>query len=402
MACPAIITGDQFLLRVIDHIDCQAQIMGSYGYQSLGQPGSFAAIVASSLLTLFVALFGIRLLLGPAPGARDTVVDILKIGIVLTLAFSWPAFRTVIHDVVLDGPAQIANSVIPPSLSSSSLRFAQRLQSADRAMVKFTEQGTGRDTGAFLEGSQSGAGFAGTALQDDAALGYGRLAYLAGTISAVGLLRLIGALLLALAPLAAGLLLFEQTRGIFSGWLRGLTLALIGSVGATAVLALELSILEPWLADALRVRAMGYAIPSAPIEMFAITLSFATIQFAMIWLLAKIAFNRGWPNLPEFPSQTHSAVPGLANDAPAAWVVVTNRSRAERISDHVETLVRREQAPGSRVQSYSDRLFADRGNPDTPTLPSREAAVQTPRLGSSYRRTAARSSQAGTIRDATR
>ena len=101
MACPAIITGDQFLLRVIGHIDCQAQVLGSYGYQALGQPGSPASTLMAGLLTLFVALFGIRLLFGPPPGARDTVFDVIKIGLVLTLAFSWPAFRTVIHDVVL-------------------------------------------------------------------------------------------------------------------------------------------------------------------------------------------------------------------------------------------------------------------------------------------------------------
>lgn len=88
MACPAIITGDRFVSRLIEHIDCQSRYLGSYGYEALGQSGSTASLVVTGLLTLFVALFGIRLLFGPTPAARDVVLDVLKIGIVLTLAFS--------------------------------------------------------------------------------------------------------------------------------------------------------------------------------------------------------------------------------------------------------------------------------------------------------------------------
>ena len=282
MACPAIITGDQFLLRVIGHIDCQAQFLGSYGYQALGEPGSPAATLMAGLLTVFIALFGIRLLFGPAPGVRDTVFDAIKIGLVLTLAFSWPAFRTVVHDVVLDGPAQIAASILPSDDTVADASLPQRLQKVDVSTVRLIETGTGRNSGAFLEGSDTGSTFAGTGLQDDTALGYGRLAFLSGVIASLGLLRLVAALLLALAPFAAGLLLFEQTRGIFAGWLRGLTLALLGTIGVSAVLALQLSILEPWLADALRVRDLGYAIPSAPIELLALNCAFTIVQFAMI------------------------------------------------------------------------------------------------------------------------
>ena len=71
MNCPAILTGDQFLTRVLGHIDCQAAFLGSYGWQALGQPSSVTATIMTGLLTLFVALFGVRLLFGPAPGARD-------------------------------------------------------------------------------------------------------------------------------------------------------------------------------------------------------------------------------------------------------------------------------------------------------------------------------------------
>lgn len=400
MACPAIITGDQFLLRVIGHIDCQAQILGSYGYQALGQPGSPASTLMAGLLTLFVALFGIRLLFGPAPGARDTVFDVIKIGLVLTLAFSWPAFRTVVHDVVLDGPAQIAASILPSSFAQADSGFAQRLQQADVNMVHLTELGTGRNAGEYLPGSESGGSFAGTGLQDDAAFGYGRFAYLSGIIASLGLLRLLAALLLALAPFAAGLLLFDQTRGIFAGWLRGLVLAMVGSVGATAILALQLTILEPWLADAMRMRGLGYGIPSAPSELLAINMAFSLIQFAMIWILAKIAFNRGWTRFPALGATGTSTAFLQASPhalARPAWV---GQSRVERISQSVDTQIRREYGTDQeRLRIRSMTTSPALSSLQTQSPPTPQANNGPPPLGSSFRRSSLHYSRASRQRD---
>ena len=278
-ACPSIVTGDQFLTRIITNIDCQTQLIGSLGWQALGQPGALAATLMAALLTLFVALFGIRLLFGPAPGARDVVLDVLKIGIVLSLAFSWPAFRTLIHDVVILGPGEIAAEITTPVRDDDGQSFLTQLQAADSAMLRLTEAGTGRQTGAFIDREAAGGTFRGQALQDETGFGHARLIWLAGLIGAFALLRLVGGLLLALGPLAAGMLLFEPTRGLFTGWLRGLVLALIGTVGMTLVLAVELGVLMPWLTDALRVRALGYATPAAPTELFAMTLALTVVQF---------------------------------------------------------------------------------------------------------------------------
>lgn len=399
MACPAIITGDSFLSRVLTHIDCQAQVLGSYGYQALGQPGSTASLAMTGMLTLFIALFGIRLLFGPAPGARDVVFDVLKIGIVLALAFSWPAFRTLIYDVTLKAPAEIAAEIGAPSANGAS--FAQRLQDADNAIVRLTGMGTGRDTGVLLDSEAPGGNFREIALLDENSMGWARLAWLAGIIGSLALLRIAAGLLLAIAPLAAGLLLFEQTRGIFAGWLRGLVLAMTGSLGVTVVLGVELAVIGPWLDDALRLRALGYATPSAPTELFAMTLGFAIVQFGMIALLARVAWTRGWVSMPQptFASSTilgERALPALhpAIDSYAG-------SRAQRISDNVETMVHREQA-GDR-ERMSRRSFAPAARDTaTPTATAEGSMPASPRLGSSWRRTAPRTSMAGRTRDSRR
>jgi type IV secretion system protein VirB6 len=395
MNCPAILTGDQFLTRVLGHIDCQAAFLGSYGWQALGQPGSLAATVMTGLLTLFVALFGIRLLFGPAPGARDLVGDVIKIGIVLTLAFSWPAFRTLVHDVVLDGPGELAASAGAPILSQEA-DLMQRLQQADNLMLRLVEQGTGRQTGAYVDADDPGGTFRGQALEDENSFGLARLFYLAGLLGSYGLLRIVAGLLLALAPLAAGMLLFEATRGLFAGLLRALVLVLIGAAAVSVVTAAQIAILLPWLTDALRLRALGYATPAAPTELLALTLGFALIQFGTIWLMAKVAFNRGWISLPALPDLSAQGAPSSAttrSELAPAFV----QSRSQRLVDHMETQLRREEHFASERTDH--RLLTRGGDTAAPAGAVSTGGRMSEPLGSSWRRTTQRRSSAATRRD---
>ena len=144
MACEAVTTGQGFLQETLSHLDCQAQLIGSYGFQSLASPGSPASLVLTALLTLFIALFGIRLLFGGHVGLQDGIGAVLKIGIVLTLAVSWPAWRTLAYDTVLHGPAELAAAI---GGTGSGLGLAERLQRIDDGIVSLTGVGTGRQTG---------------------------------------------------------------------------------------------------------------------------------------------------------------------------------------------------------------------------------------------------------------
>jgi type IV secretion system protein VirB6 len=398
MACPPILTGNEFLPRVLEHIDCQSRLLGTFGYQSLAEPGSLASIVMTGFLTVFVALFALRLLLGPAPGARDTVFDVLKIGIVLTLAFSWPAWKVLVHDVVLDGPAQIAALIASPGLGEPSAGFAAQLQATDTAIVQMTELGMGRNSGALAEDNSLGGSFSGAALRDENALGLARLFFLAGTIGSLALLRLAAGLLLSLAPLAAGLLLFGMTRGLFSGWLRGLVLTLLGTLGASLILAVEMALLGPWLADVMRLRELGYATPSAPIEIFAMTVAFAAVLVGMVWILGKVSFTRGWQDWKaEAKAWKDLPQPSQAPSQTILAPVRASSSRAETISNSVISLVRREEQMSASRLDYARALNPQAAAAVSSTPGSQIASTQ--RLGSSYRRTARRSSGAATKRD---
>ncbi len=111
MACPSISPGGAFLSGVLSYVDCQAQAIGQGGYQALTAPGSTVAVLLTGLLTIFVALFGYRMILGQTPGTREGVMALVKIGVVLALATSWPAFRTLAYNVAMHGPAELASSI---------------------------------------------------------------------------------------------------------------------------------------------------------------------------------------------------------------------------------------------------------------------------------------------------
>lgn len=403
MACTPIVTGDRFLLRVLDHLDCQAQSLGSYGFQALAAPGSPAETALTGVLTLFIALFALRLLFGPVTTARDVVGDLLKVAIVLTLALSWPAYRTLVYNVVMHGPAEIAGTIAGPDLPRPDGTLAARLQNADAGIVALTVSGTGRNNGQLLATDAANSGFGAIALQDETTFGYARVAYLAGTIAPLAVIRLAAGLLLALAPLAAGLLLFEASRGLFTGWLRGLVLTMLGSLGVTVVLAAELAVLEPWLADAVRIRAQGYAAPSVPTELLAMTLAFAATSVGMLFVLARVAFHSGWPSLVLPTSWQYSS---NAHRQPALPTYTANAafenppSRAYTIAEAVRTNLRREKLAGAReTGAWANRAATTDGPAADFALDATQG--RSAALGSSWRRTSRRVSVAGRRRDIT-
>src|SRR5436305_1957675 len=108
-SCPGITDG-AYLQSVLDFVDCQAQTIGAAGYEAAAAPGSPLSLLLTGFVTLFVAFYGYRLLFGDTPGIRETVLALVKVGIVLALATSWGAYRTLAYEVAMHGPAELASS----------------------------------------------------------------------------------------------------------------------------------------------------------------------------------------------------------------------------------------------------------------------------------------------------
>jgi len=398
MACPTVTTGGQVLAETLNHLDCQAQTIGSFGFQSLAAPGSPASLALAGLLTLFIAVFAFRMLLGEGVEGRDAVNAMLKIGMVLTLAVSWPAFRVLAYDTVLLAPGEIASSITPATLPDTGSGFTSRLQNIDSGIATLTLEGAGWQTGSLALEQRGNDAFRTVAIADSTALGWARAIYLSSVIGSLAVLRIAGGLLLALAPLMAGLLLFDFSRGLFAGWVRGLVLVALGSLGVTLLLAVEVAVIEPWLSDVLQRRAAGYATPTAPTELLAFTLAFATTGIGLLFLLGKVAFQNAWPSsaMQRLPSIRDRFLPAARVPAPsmaaAQPIEIRAHARALTVSQGVSNLIRHE-------ESRRERLQVQRA------LPSPEAAARPSggdghaRIGSSWRRTSSRTTAAQSQRD---
>lgn len=411
--CPSIPPDEGFLRGVLDFFDCQAQNIGAEGYRALAAPGSTLSLVLLGFLTLFVALFGYRMLLGHVPGVRDGVLALVKIGIVLALATGWTAYRTLIYDVAFHGPAEVAADIgRPAGLPGAEGALVARLDYADRAMLQLTELGPGDVTKRMTPAAEPGQPPLPTTVgritlgNDWQALERARMTFLTAAIASLAAVRLIAGLMLALGPFFIAFLLFDATRGLFEGWLRVLGGAALGALGAGILLGVELAMLEPWLADLIARRTAGLGLPGVAVELYAVTLVFALALLAMLIAAARVAYGfRLPPAWREAPAVVAAAIRGdqvrIGQTVREALPAAADRSRAAIVADAVASTQRREAGP-----VYAGGLTAAAAGPGgapsggrNMTVHDRAAPPTSPRLGQGYRRTSGRVSASSGRRD---
>jgi type IV secretion system protein VirB6 len=388
-----------FLQGLLSYVDCQAQSIGANGYEALAAPGSTLSLVVTGLLTLFVAFLGYRMLFGQTPTVRDGVLTLLKIGIVLAFATSWAVYRTLVYDVALKGPAemaaQIGQSAALPGVGGG---LVERMGYSDRAFVALAVLGPGDS--AVAQAQQANA----TGQQvapplfanfDSFAIGGSRILYLTGVIGALASVRLIAGLLLSLGPFFIAFLLFEGTRGLFVGWIRALAAAALGALGTSIVLGVELALLEPRLAELIALRTANQPIPGAAVELFVIALVFTLVLLAMLIAAARVALGFRLPDAWRSASgQLAEAVRGdslrFAGTSRETAAAGADRSRAAQVVDAVAARQRRESAAtasmgGAIAGAASDGQPSRRIGQHMPARDTPAAAAPVP-IGQSYRR----------------
>ena len=240
----------------------------------------------TGFLTIFIAVIGYNLLFGRVMSVREGTLAFVKIGAVFALATSWPAYRTLVYDLVTDGPAQLVAEIGPAAgIVGSDGTLLQRLDLTDRALAQLALLGPGSPPpGSMTEiVPPPFAGF------NAFALGGSRILFLLTAVGALAAVRVVTGLMLALGPFFIAFLMFDSTRSLFEGWIRVIAGAALVAIGVTIVLGLELALLEPWLGGVLARRMAGEAVPTAPTELFVLVTLFTIVAMAAIYGCARVA-----------------------------------------------------------------------------------------------------------------
>lgn len=357
LACPSISGPESFAPGMLASLDCQAQMLGAQGYQALAAQGSAASMLITGMITLLIALFGYRMLLGYTPTIRDGVVTVMKIGVVLALATNWTAYQILIYDVVFRGPAELTAAIGGPSgLPGATGGLASHLDSVDQGLKYLAIKGVGSPPLGANGLPQMLNVAPPPFMQFDAfALGISRVSFLTGAIASFATVRIIAGLLLALGPLFLAFLLVEGTRGLFEGWLRALLGSAFAAMAISVVLGFELAVLEPWLSDLIARREAGLDIMGTPGQLLAATSIFAIALLAVSLAIGRVALSLRLPAWHWGASQSQNKLSSGATAAlalpstprPLTAYAAEDRTRAQIVADAVTQAQRRDGTGGA-------------------------------------------------------
>jgi len=223
--CPPMpLNGETGISGALMSVDCQISHVVEDSFGRLFGAGGYLGVALTICLTLYIAFLAMGLITGRTRLTLTTMTPkVLAIGLVLTFVTAWPAYQTVVYNLLTRGPDEIA-AALTGSREGAAATFAKRL---DVLFVHFADAATAfEQTSAQVNQTQpqqtpgvvmpmrNGKSSASDMLWSSG------LILLLSTVGVLILSRLILTLLLALGPLFVVFALFSQTRGLFEGWLR--------------------------------------------------------------------------------------------------------------------------------------------------------------------------------------
>lgn len=270
-------------------VDCIASGMSEQAFNNLfGSSGQFT-FALTMLLVLYVAGFGVSLMLGRSNlGVRTLLPKMITLGLVVGFATSFVAFSTFFYNIFVGGPDQIAGALTGVRGESATAVFAQKLDVVFLAVQKAS--GDTKDISAF---SPPGM------------MWLGAMLLLLGTVGLLVTARIALALLLAVGPIFVVLALFDGTRGLFTGWLKGLTMMALAPLFAVLGGSIMLEMAVPVLAALVAVP--GQIDQQAAMAFFLV----GAVHMALMLLALKVSSTMvsGWQVFGLVPSKDRDRVP---------------------------------------------------------------------------------------------
>ncbi len=319
--------------RLLADTDCQAFGLVERGYAALAQPGGAVSAALTGLMIVAVALFGYRLLLGRGALLSDAVGLAVRIGVVLLIATSWESWQTLAYETLARAPSRIAGEML------SGVAARDPLAGIQVALNKLEAAGVGYRTRAGIASPLVGGPASAAAVLNISALIL--------TVATVGLLvaaRVVLALLLAIAPVMAGFILFEATRNMAAGWITAMVTAALVPLFVLTLAAVELAVLIPLVNRLLAEQAAGVFENASVTPIGLVVLVFAIATLAAIRAGGTIARGIRLPRRKTAPTETTAVETTVVAEAapppPAA-------PAAARVAQALESLARREGGSGS-------------------------------------------------------
>jgi type IV secretion system protein VirB6 len=259
-------------------VDCLAGEMTQAGFARLF--GSEGALIPALtiLLTLFIAFFAIALITGRTRiSIRALIPRIVTLGMVLTLATSWIAWQSLVWNLAAGAPDQVATIILGGDGSATQV-FAQKIEIVFGAIQEATSQQGQPQPEQVTTFSPQGLLWMGATLM------------LLGTLGVLVTAKIALAVLMAVGPVFVAMVLFPGTRGLFTGWLKALTMLAITPLFAVLGGTLMLELAVPVLSGLAPVP--GQIDPRAAMAFFMI----GAVHVALMVLMLKVAGTMvsGW------------------------------------------------------------------------------------------------------------
>lgn len=283
IACPSL-SDLSDIGALMSSVDCQSAAYVASAYEGLFGTGGGLAQVLAGALTIYVAFYGYRLIIGAGTAtAPDFVRRLAVMGVILALSSNWPAYQTLFVNTVTDGAEELAGlmSSATTGRSASSASIAGEIDIAVNEMTRLASEWS-RKTPQVPTEIEASPVAAPPPLAPAGVSAVNMLwmsAILLGVSSAgvIVITKITLAFLLALGPLFLMLALFPAARGLFEGWLRTIIAGAFVLVFIILATGGSLSIVAPIISSIARDQAQGINDPGA-----VFTLLIACIVFAML------------------------------------------------------------------------------------------------------------------------
>lgn len=276
-------------------VDCVAGEASAAAFGRLFAPGGALGTTLTIVLTLYIAIFGFLLLTGRTNvGVRSLVPRMITLGLVLTFATSWVAYQSVVWNLAVGTPDYLAG-ILTGSQGSATDVFAQKID-----VVFMAIQEASGENNEFSAFSPHGM------------MWLGAMLFMLGTVGLLVTTKIALGILVALGPVFVVMALFSGTRGLFTGWLKGLVMCALAPLFAVLGGSIMLELSVPVLAA---LTASPGAVPAqAGMAFFMI----GAVHVALMALVLKVTGTMvsGWTVFGLVPTKEDRDSAPLSTPAP--------------------------------------------------------------------------------------